>query len=47
MVEAIKTGKADLVAFKLSGILDKADYDTVIIPAMEEKISRFGKINLF
>ncbi|MFB9865557.1 STAS/SEC14 domain-containing protein [Rufibacter immobilis] len=47
MVEAIKTGKADLVAFKLSGSLDKTDYDTVLIPAMEEKISRFGKINLF
>ena len=48
MVQVIDAGKADLVAFKISGSLDKEDYTLLmLIPAMEEKISRFGKISLF
>ncbi|GAB3832607.1 hypothetical protein GCM10028895_50510 [Pontibacter rugosus] len=46
MVQAIETGKADLVALKFTGSLDKEDY-TLIVPSMEEKIDRFGKICLY
>lgn len=46
MVQAIETGKADLVALKFTGSLDKEDY-TLIVPSMEEKIDRYGKISLY
>ncbi|ARS38056.1 hypothetical protein CA264_21130 (plasmid) [Pontibacter actiniarum] len=46
MVQAIETGKSDLVALKFTGSLDKEDY-TLIVPSMEEKIDRFGKISLY
>jgi hypothetical protein len=46
MVSSIATDKEDLAAFRLTGALDKKDYD-FLIPIVEEKLSRFGKINLY
>lgn len=46
MFKYLKEHSGDLVAVMLTGKLEKADYDS-LIPEIEEKISRFGKLNMF
>jgi hypothetical protein len=46
MFKYLKEHSADLVAVMLTGKLEKADYDS-LIPEIEEKIGRFGKVNMF
>jgi hypothetical protein len=46
MVSSIETNRESLAAFRLTGALDKKDY-AFLIPVLEDKISRFGKIDLY
>jgi hypothetical protein len=46
MFKYLKEHSADLVAVMLTGKLERTDYDS-LIPEIEEKISRFGKLNMF
>lgn len=45
MVQIHEEGKPDLVAVRLWGTVTRHDYDTML-PIMEEKINRHGKINV-
>ncbi len=46
MLQLLEQSKGDLVAFQLSGQVDKRDYD-VMLPLLEEKIKQYGKINIY
>ena len=46
MINSIQTGIENLVAIRLSGTLDKQDYDQ-LIPVLESKINQFGKIDMY
>jgi hypothetical protein len=46
MVKSIETPKENLVVVRLSGSLDKQDYDR-LVPVLESKINQFGKIDLY
>jgi len=46
MVSSIESNKEDLVAIRLTGSLDRQDYDQ-LIPVLEGKINQFGKIDLY
>lgn len=46
MFKYLKEHSGDLVAVMLTGKLEKADYDS-LIPEIEEKMNRFGKLNMF
>ena len=46
MVTNIETTKADLVAIRLTGTLERKDYDQ-LVPVLESKINEFGKIDLY
>jgi len=46
MVTNIETTREDLIAIRLTGTLDKQDYDQ-LIPVLESKINQFGKIDLY
>jgi hypothetical protein len=46
MFQYLKEHSEDLIAVKVTGKLEKADYDS-LIPKMEEKIRRYGKVNLY
>lgn len=46
MLQLLEESKGDLVAFRISGHVDKSDYD-VMLPLLEEKIKQYGKINVY
>lgn len=46
MLQLLEESKGDLVAFRISGHIDKNDYD-VMLPVLEEKIKQYGKINVY
>jgi len=46
MVTNIETTRTDLVAIRLTGSLNKQDYEQ-LIPVLESKINQFGKIDLY
>ena len=46
MFKYLKEHSAHLIAVKVIGKLEKADYDS-LIPEAEEKISRYGKVNVY
>jgi hypothetical protein len=46
MVTSIETTRETLVAIRLTGTLDKQDYDR-LIPVLESKINQFGKIDIY
>jgi hypothetical protein len=46
MITSIETTRETLVAIRLTGTLDKQDYDR-LIPVVESKIKQFGKIDLY
>lgn len=46
MLTNLITEKENLVAFRMTGALTKKDYN-FIIPVLEDRIKRFGKIDLF
>jgi len=46
MLQLLEESKGDLVAFRISGHVDKNDYD-VMLPLLEEKIKQYGKINVY
>lgn len=46
MLQLLEESKGDLVAFRISGHVDKNDYD-IMLPILEEKIKQYGKINVY
>lgn len=46
MVSRIETNRDSLAAFRLTGTIHKNDY-ALLVPVLEEKISRYGKIDLY
>lgn len=46
MIALIQTDYEDILGIKMSGKLKATDYDK-IIPLIENKLSRYGKINLY
>jgi hypothetical protein len=46
MVSSIETKRENLVAVRLTGTLDKQDYDR-LVPVLEARIHQFGKIDLY
>ena len=46
MLELLEESKGDLVAFRISGHVDKNDYE-IMLPILEEKIKQYGKINVY
>lgn len=46
MIQLLDDGQDDLVAFRISGHVDKRDYD-IMLPALEERIKKFGKIRAY
>ena len=46
MLQLLEESKGDLVAFRISGHVDKNDYD-IMLPVLEEKIKQYGKINVY
>ncbi len=46
MIQILEEARADLFAFRISGHVDKRDYD-VIVPLLEDKIKQHGKIRAY
>ena len=46
MIQILEDSKDDLVAFRISGHVDKRDYD-VMLPLLDEKIKQHGKIRVY
>lgn len=46
MLQLLEESKGDLVAFRISGDVDKNDYN-VMLPVLEEKIKQHGKIRVY
>ena len=46
MLQILEEFQGDLVAFRISGNVDKNDYD-VMLPLLEEKIRQHGKIRVY
>jgi len=46
MITSLETTREDLVATRLSGTLDRVDYD-LMVPVLESKINQYGKIDLY
>lgn len=46
MIQLLEETQDDLVAFRISGNVDKNDY-TVMLPVLEEKIQQHGKIRVY
>lgn len=46
MLRLLEESRNDLVAFRLSGQIDRTDYD-VMLPILEEKIKQYGKISVY
>ena len=45
MITVIKDAPDNVVAFKATGHVDKEDYEIVVIPAVDELVKKYGKIN--
>jgi hypothetical protein len=45
MLSIINNVPDNVVAFRATGEVDKNDYDTTLIPAVDEQVKRQGKIN--
>lgn len=46
MIQLLEESKEDLVAFRISGHIDKSDYE-IMLPVLEEKIKQHGKIRVY
>ena len=46
MLQLLEESKGDLVALRISGNVDKNDYN-VMLPVLEEKIKQHGKIRVY
>lgn len=46
MIQLLEESKDALVAFRISGNIDKNDYD-VMLPVLEERIKQHGKIKVY
>lgn len=46
MLQLLEESKGDLVALRVSGHIDKTDYD-VMLPLLEEKIKQHNKISVY
>ncbi|WP_347157804.1 STAS/SEC14 domain-containing protein [Pontibacter chitinilyticus] len=46
MLQLLDETKGDLAAFRISGQVDKHDYD-IMLPVLEEKIKQYGKIKVY
>ena len=46
MLQLLEESQGDLVAFRISGNVDKNDYD-VMLPVLENKIRQHGKIKVY
>lgn len=46
MIQVLEESKDDLVAFRISGHIDKRDYE-IMLPLLEEKIKQHGKIRVY
>ena len=47
MIEAVQGFPAKVLAFACKGHVTKSDYETVLIPAVEEALKRPGKLRLY
>lgn len=47
MIEALKGFPTKVLAFACKGHVTKSDYETVLIPAVEEALKQQGKIRLY
>jgi hypothetical protein len=47
MIEALKGFPAKVLAFACKGHVTKRDYETVLIPAVEEALKQKGKVRLY
>jgi hypothetical protein len=47
MIEALKEFPARVLAFACKGHVTKRDYETVLIPAVEEALKQPGKVRLY
>ncbi|MCX2738648.1 STAS/SEC14 domain-containing protein [Pontibacter anaerobius] len=46
MLQLLEQSKDDLVAFRISGNVDRSDYD-VMLPLLQERIRQHGKIRVY
>ena len=46
MLQLLEESKEDLVALRLTGSIDKYDYD-MMLPILEEKIKQYGKVRVY
>ncbi|MBC5993081.1 SpoIIAA family protein [Pontibacter cellulosilyticus] len=46
MIQLLEEAKDDLVAFRITGHVDKSDYD-VMLPLLDERIKQHGKIRVY
>ncbi|MBD1398361.1 STAS/SEC14 domain-containing protein [Pontibacter sp. JH31] len=46
MLQLLEESKEDLVALRLTGSIDKYDYQ-VMLPILEEKIKQYGKVRVY
>jgi hypothetical protein len=46
MLQLLEESRDELVAFRLTGSIDRHDYD-VMLPILEEKIKQYGKIRVY
>ena len=46
MIEQIEDLPDNALGFSAKGVVTKADYETIIIPAVEAKLSKYGKVRL-
>jgi hypothetical protein len=46
MIQILEESEGNLVAFRVSGNVDKSDYD-VMLPVLEQKIRQYGKIKVY
>ncbi|GAA4444792.1 STAS/SEC14 domain-containing protein [Pontibacter saemangeumensis] len=46
MLQLLEESRGDLVAFRISGDVDKQDYN-VMLPVLEERIRQHGKIRVY
>jgi hypothetical protein len=47
MIEALKGFPTNVLAFSCEGHVTKADYETVLIPAVEKALKQQGKVRLY
>jgi hypothetical protein len=46
MLQLLEASRGDLVALRLTGSIDKYDYN-VMLPILEEKIKQYGKVRVY